>query len=89
MCQSRVVRLKIVRSIDPTLDTSQVNTHSMASSKGWRLDEIATPYARVCVRVMGRIMRPLEWEAESELRVFIFAVEPSYSFLLQALETVE
>ena len=34
-------------------------------------------------------MRPLEWEAESELRVFIFAVEPSYSFLLQALETVE
>ena len=33
-------------------------------------------------------MRPLEWGAESELQVFIFAAELSYSFLAQALETV-
>jgi hypothetical protein len=47
-----VLRLKTVASIDPALDTRQANARSMASSKGWRLDGVITPYVRICVRVM-------------------------------------
>ena len=59
----------------------------MASSKGWRVDGLLTPYVRVCVRVHARIMRPLKWGADGDSQVFIFAVEPSYSFFGQAIET--
>ena len=58
VCQSRVGRLRMARHAKARLDTSQTNARSMASSKGWRLDGVTTPYARVCVRVMGAIMRP-------------------------------
>jgi hypothetical protein len=30
---------------------------SMVSKKGWRLDGLLTPYARVCVGIIGLIMR--------------------------------
>jgi hypothetical protein len=58
MCKSRVGRLRMARHAKARLDTSQTNARSMASSKGWRLDGVTTPYARVCVRVMGAIMQP-------------------------------
>jgi hypothetical protein len=84
-----VGRLKIVASIETALDTSQTNARSMASSKGWRVDGVTTPYVRVCGRVMPTNIRPLRWGADGATRIFIFAVLPSYRFLRQAPETAE
>jgi hypothetical protein len=63
----------IVASIETTLDTRQTNARSMASSKGWRLDEVTTPYVRIRVRVMRTNTRPLRRVQDGDAKVFVFA----------------
>ena len=56
-----VLRLKTVLDSEATLDTSQAKAPSMASRKGWRLDGVTTPNARVHRPVMRVNIRPPKW----------------------------
>jgi len=79
--------LKIVASIETTLDASQQNARSMAASKGWRLDGSITPYVRVRVRVHADEHTAAGMGVGRRGAGFCFCVLRSYSFFAQAIET--
>jgi len=82
VCQSRLLRLKIIRSVVAAPCTRLTHSISTVPSKGWIAVRIATPNDAVRARLMRPIIRPLMTVMD---RIFL-AISVSPAFLAEDFE---